>query len=112
DAIHGTFDVVVECTGQASGFDLARKLLRPRGTLVLKSTFHGAQEMRFAPIVIDEISIVGSRCGPFEPALRLLEKNLVDVESMISAEYPLGRGVEAFELAAMSGVLKVQITIR
>ncbi len=111
DAIRGNFDVVVECTGQASGFDLARKLLRPRGTLVLKSTFHGAQEMSFAPIVIDEISIVGSRCGPFEPALRLLEQNLVDVESMISAEYPLERGVEAFEAAAMPGMLKVQITM-
>ncbi len=111
DAIRGNFDVVVECTGQASGFDLARKLLRPRGTLVLKSTFHGAQEMPFAPIVIDEISIVGSRCGPFEPALRLLEQNLVDVESMISAEYPLERGVEAFEAAAMPGMLKVQITM-
>ena len=111
DSIHSQFDVVVECTGQASGFDLARKMLRPRGTLVLKSTFHGAQEMPFAPIVIDEISIVGSRCGPFEPALRLLEQNLVDVESMISAEYPLERGVEAFELAAMPGMLKVQVVM-
>jgi alcohol dehydrogenase len=109
--IRGTFDVVVDCTGQASGFELARKLLRPRGALVLKSTFHGAQEMPFAPIVIDEISIIGSRCGPFAPALRLLEKNLVDVESMISAEYPLARGVEAFQAAAAPGMLKVQITM-
>jgi len=102
----------VDCAGQASGFELARRLLRPRGTLVLKSTFHGAQETPFAPIVIDEISIVGSRCGPFEPALRLLEKDLVDVESMTSAEYPLARGVEAFELAVAPGVLKVQITMQ
>ncbi len=109
DSIRGTFDVAVDCTGQASGFELARKLLRPRGALVLKSTFHGAQEMPFAPIVIDEVSIVGSRCGPFEPALRLLEKNLVDVESMISAEFPLARGVEAFQAAATPGMLKVQI---
>ncbi|HEX7594010.1 MAG TPA: alcohol dehydrogenase catalytic domain-containing protein, partial [Anaerolineae bacterium] len=112
DLIRGTFDVVVDCTGQASGFELARRLLRPRGTLVLKSTFHGAQEMPFAPIVIDEISIVGSRCGPFAPALRLLEKNLIDVESMISAELPLARGVEAFELAATPGMLKVQVVMR
>jgi alcohol dehydrogenase len=111
DSVRGQFDIVVECTGQASGFELACKILRPRGTLVLKSTFHGAQEMPFAPIVIDEISIVGSRCGPFEPALRLLEKNLVDVESMISAEYPLVRGVEAFEAAMTLGMLKVQITM-
>lgn len=111
NSIRGQFDLVVDCTGQASGFDLARKLLRPRGTLVLKSTFHGTQEMLFAPIVIDEISIVGSRCGPFEPALRLLEKSLVDVESMISAEYPMARAVEAFESAETPGVLKVQVTM-
>ncbi len=111
DSIRGTFDVVVECTGQASGFELARQLLRPRGTLVLKSTFHGAQEMPFAPIVIDEISIVGSRCGPFAPALRLLEKNLIDVDSMVSAEYLIARGVEAFQAAATPGMLKVQITM-
>ena len=67
--------------------------------------------MPFAPIVIDEISIVGSRCGPFAPALRLLEKKLVDVESMISAEFPIARGIEAFERAVAPGVLKVQITM-
>jgi alcohol dehydrogenase len=111
DAIRSQFDVVVDCTGHASGFDLARKLTRPRGTLVLKSTFHGSQETALAPIVIDEISVVGSRCGPFEPALRLLEKKLVDVESMLSAEYPLERGVEAFARAAAPGVIKVQITM-
>ena len=111
ESIHGKFDVVVDCTGQASGFELARSLLRPRGMLVLKSTFHGAQEMPFAPIVIDEISIVGSRCGPFEPALRLLEKDLIDVDSMISAEFPVDRGIEAFEIATKPGMLKVQIVM-
>ncbi len=111
DLIHVKFDVVVDCTGQASGFELARQLLRPRGTLVLKSTFHGAQEMPFAPIVIDEISIVGSRCGPFAPAIRLLEQKLVDVDSLITAEYPITRGVEAFARAVERGVLKVQITL-
>lgn len=105
------FDIVVDCTGNADGFNLARKVTRPRGTLVLKSTFHGGQEMAFAPIVIDEMSIVGSRCGPFEPALRLLEKKLVEVEPMISAEYPIERGLEAFECAAMPGMLKVQVTM-
>jgi alcohol dehydrogenase len=109
DAIRGAFDVVVDCAGHASGFELARKLLRPRGTLVLKSTFHGAQEMPFAPIVIDEISIVGSRCGPFSPALRLLEKKLVDVEALMDSEFPIARGVEAFERAVQPGVLKVQV---
>jgi len=111
DSIRGQFDVVVDCTGHASGFDLARKLLRPRGTLVLKSTFHGGQDTSFAPIVIDEISIIGSRCGPFAPALRLLENKNVDVESLLSAEYPLTQGIEAFERATRSGVIKVQITM-
>jgi threonine dehydrogenase-like Zn-dependent dehydrogenase len=67
--------------------------------------------MPLAPIVIDEISIVGSRCGPFEPALRLLEKDLIDVDSMISAEFPIERGVEAFEMAAKPGMLKVHVTM-
>lgn len=111
DSMGEPFDVVVDCTGHANGFELARKLLRPRGTLVLKSTFHGAQEMEFAPIVIDEISIIGSRCGQFEPALRLLEKKLVEVDSMVSAEYPIEASLQAFERAAAPGVLKVQITM-
>ncbi len=111
DSIHGQFDVVVDCAGQASGFELARRLTRPRGTLVLKSTFHGAQEMSLAPIVVDELSIVGSRCGPFEPALRLLEKKLIDVDSLIEAEFPIKQGLEAFARASKKGVLKVQVTM-
>ncbi len=107
----GQYDYVVDCTGQASGFDLARRLVRPRGTLVLKSTFHGVQETAFATFVVDEISIVGSRCGPFSPALRLLEKRLVDVDSMISAEFPIARGVQALEHASEKGVLKDLITM-
>lgn len=111
DSIRGQFDVVVDCAGHASGFDLARKLTRPRGTLVLKSTFHGGQETAFAPIVIDEISIIGSRCGPFAPALRLLERKLIDVDSMISAEYSIAQGIKAFERAVAPGVLKVQVVM-
>ncbi len=110
DSVNGKFDIVVECTGQASGFDLARRLTRPRGTLVLKSTFPGSQEIAFAPVVVDETSIVGSRCGPFAPALRLLEQDLVDVESLISAEFPLNRGLEAFDLASKPGILKVLVS--
>ncbi len=107
----GAFDYVIDCTGQASGFDLARRLVRPRGTIVLKSTFHGGQKTAFAPFVVDEISIVGSRCGPFAPALRLLEQKLIDVDPMISAEFPIARGVSAFEQAAAKGVLKVLLTL-
>lgn len=111
DSIHEKFDVVVDCTGHASGFDLAHRLTRPRGTLVLKSTFHGGQETTFAPIVIDEISIVGSRCGPFAPALRLLEKKLVDVDSLISAEYAMADCVRAFEQASAPGIIKIEIVL-
>jgi threonine dehydrogenase-like Zn-dependent dehydrogenase len=108
---YGRFDAVVDCSGQASGFELARHLLRPRGTLVLKSTFHGVQEMATAPLVIDEITVVGSRCGPFEPALRLLERQLIDVETLLDAEYPIEQGVEAFKHAITPGTLKIQIVM-
>jgi threonine dehydrogenase-like Zn-dependent dehydrogenase len=105
------FDIAIDCSGQASGFELARQLLRPRGTLVLKSTFHGAQTLAMAPLVIDEITVVGSRCGPFAPALRLLEQRLIDVDTLLDAEYPLVQGVEAFRRAMIPGTLKVQIVM-
>jgi threonine dehydrogenase-like Zn-dependent dehydrogenase len=101
------FDVVVEASGSSSGFALALSLLRPRGTLVLKSTFHGKSEIDTARIVVDEISIVGSRCGRFAPAIELLKKNALDVDSLISEEYPLSQGVHAMKRAAAKGVLKV-----
>lgn len=101
------FDVVVEASGAAEGFVLARKLLRPRGTLVLKSTFHGATEIDAAQIVVDEISIVGSRCGRFAPALDLLKKGAIELDSMISEEYPLSKGMFALDRASTAGVLKV-----
>jgi threonine dehydrogenase-like Zn-dependent dehydrogenase len=101
------FDVAVEASGSATGFDLALDLLHPRGTLVLKSTFHGAMDLNAARIVVDEISVVGSRCGRFAPALELLKTNAVDVESLISEERPLADGVRAIGRAAGPGVLKV-----
>lgn len=103
----GEFDVVVEASGSASGFGLALNLLRPRGVLVLKSTFHGATEIDAARIVVDEISVVGSRCGRFAPALQLLRSRAVDVESMISEEFKLADGVRAMARAADSGVMKI-----
>lgn len=105
------FDIAIDCSGRASGFDLARRLLRPRGTLVLKSTFHGAQTLAMAPLVIDEITVVGSRCGPFAPALRLLEQRLIEVDTLLGAEYPIAQGVEAFKRAMTPGTLKVQIVM-
>jgi threonine dehydrogenase-like Zn-dependent dehydrogenase len=104
------FDVVVEASGSPSGFVGALELLRPRGTLVLKSTFQGPgkiDEIDQARLVVDEISIVGSRCGRFQPALDLLKKGAIDIDSLISEEYPLTRGVHAMERAGKKGVLKV-----
>lgn len=101
------FDVVVEASGSPKGFDLALDLLHPRGVLVLKSTFHGATELSSARIVVDEISVIGSRCGRFAPALELLKTNAVDVESLISEERALADGLRAIARAGEPGVLKV-----
>jgi alcohol dehydrogenase len=100
-------DIVVDCTGHPDGFASARAMVKPRGTLVLKSTFQGQNEVNLTSIVVDEVSLVGSRCGPFAPALRLLVKRLVDVESLITATYPLGKALAAFEHARTKGTLKV-----
>ena len=105
------FDVVVECTGSPAGFEHARQLLRPRGTLVLKSTYHGLPQVNLTMIVVDEITVVGSRCGPFAAALRLLEQKRVDVRPLIHARYPLSQGDAAIEHAQRPGVLKVLLDL-
>jgi threonine dehydrogenase-like Zn-dependent dehydrogenase len=102
-----SFDVVVEASGGASGFQLALDLLRPQGTLVLKSTFHGATPIDAARVVVEEIQILGSRCGRFAPALELLARKTVDVTSLVSEVVSLDRGEHALERAAAPGVLKV-----
>ncbi|MCA1555635.1 MAG: alcohol dehydrogenase catalytic domain-containing protein [Acidobacteria bacterium] len=107
DSSREKFDVVVEASGASNGFALAVALTRPRGSLVLKSTFHGATEIDAARIVVDEISIVGSRCGRFAPALELLARNAVDVSSLVTDEFALADGVRAMARARESGVLKV-----
>jgi threonine dehydrogenase-like Zn-dependent dehydrogenase len=103
----GEFDVVVEASGSPTGFRLALNLLRPRGILVLKSTFHGATEIEAAPLVVNEISVIGSRCGRFAPALELLKTGAVNVQSLISEEFALTNGIRAMERAAEPGVMKV-----
>lgn len=102
-------DLVVEATGSPAGFAIAREALRPAGTLVLKSTFAGDVSLNLSALVVDEIRLVGSRCGPFAPALRLLAAGLVDTASLVSGRYGLAQGVEAFERAAKRGVLKVLV---
>lgn len=103
-------DLVVEATGTAAGLELAISATRPRGTLVLKSTVAERSSLHLAPIVIHEISVVGSRCGSFPPALRALEARSVDTASLVSATYPLSRADEALRRAAEPGARKVLVT--
>jgi threonine dehydrogenase-like Zn-dependent dehydrogenase len=104
-------DIVVECTGSAQGLELALRIVRPRGSIILKSTVANPSTLHLAQIVIDEIRIQGSRCGPFAPAIRALSQKLVDVSSLISADYTLDEGLAAFQYAAQRGVLKVLVRI-
>jgi threonine dehydrogenase-like Zn-dependent dehydrogenase len=105
-------DVVVEVTGTPGGFELARHSVRPRGSIVLKSTYAGdAVPVNLTQIVVDEITLIGSRCGPFAPAIRLLANKQIDVESMIQARFSLNDGVAAFQRAAQKGTLKVIVEI-
>jgi 2-desacetyl-2-hydroxyethyl bacteriochlorophyllide A dehydrogenase len=101
------WDIVVEATGSPSGFDLARQAIRPRGKLVLKSTYRGEMTLNWSPFVVNEISIIGSRCGPFAPALRLLERGEVDPTVLIVEKLPLRQGLKAYEHARKPGMLKV-----
>ncbi len=100
-------DIVVDCTGSESGLPTALQLVRPRGTIVLKTTVAGTQTMPWAPIVIDEVSIVGSRCGPFDRALIALEQNEVQVQPLISDRFKLSAGLAALERAQSKGALKI-----
>ena len=104
-------DVVVDCTGSESGLPLALQLVRPRGTVVLKTTVAGTQQMAWAPIVIDEITIVGSRCGPFDRALTALAGGRISVQPLISRRFDLSQGVEALEAAKGNAVLKVLLDV-
>jgi len=101
------FDISVDCTGNPEGFNIARRALRPRGTLILKSTYAGDLSLDASSLVVDEITLIGSRCGPFVPALELLATGKVDVQYLIDSSYPLSQGLEAFEKAKTKGVLKV-----
>ncbi len=102
--------MVVEVSGAADGLADALRLVRSRGTIVLKSTFHGEPRVDMTQVAVREIRIVGSRCGPFAPALSLLEQGLVDVGSLIEARYPLQDGLQAMERAARPGALKYLLT--
>lgn len=100
-------DIVVDCTGSATGMTTALGLVRPRGTIVLKTTIAGTQTLSLAPVVVDEITVAGSRCGPFDRALDALANGLVDVQPLISESFDLSDGLHALDRAAQPGVMKV-----
>jgi threonine dehydrogenase-like Zn-dependent dehydrogenase len=102
-------DIVVDCTGSSTGLELATAMVRPRGKLVLKTTVADARPINLAPIVIHEITVIGSRCGPFPDALDLLASQAVDVVSLISRRVKLSQGVEALRLASQGDTIKVLI---
>ncbi|MDX8128770.1 alcohol dehydrogenase catalytic domain-containing protein [Methylomonas sp. OY6] len=102
-----SFDCVVDASGQASGFAQALRIVKPRGTLVLKSTFAANAALDLSKVVVYEINIIGSRCGPFADALALLTENKLPVETMIDGQYPLSDGLAAFNHAAQAGVRKI-----
>ncbi len=103
------FDITIECTGSPAGFALARRALRPQGTLVLKSTYRGRIEIDASAIAVDEIRILGSRCGPLDQALALLDTGTLDLGYLVDSVYPLEDGLAAFARSRERGVLKVLI---
>jgi threonine dehydrogenase-like Zn-dependent dehydrogenase len=104
------YDLVIDATGSAKGLELARQAVRPRGTIVLKSTFKANTQFNFSSLVVDEITIVGSRCGPFSPALKLLANKLVDPLPLIDDCFALNKGIRALEQAGKPGAMKIAIS--
>ena len=105
------WDVVIDCTGSASGMETALKAVRPCGIIVLKTTIAAEQALHMAPVVIDETRIVGSRCGPFEPAVDLIARGRLQLAPLISATYEIEAALEAFQMSTRKNVLKVQLNI-
>ena len=108
--VRETFGLLVEATGSPTGLALAQHMTEPRGTLVLKSTFHGAAPVETWPIVVKELNVVGSRCGPFEKAIALLRAGKVDPRPLITRTFPLKDAPAAIAFAQESGVIKVLLT--
>ncbi|MBI3862227.1 MAG: alcohol dehydrogenase catalytic domain-containing protein [Planctomycetia bacterium] len=104
-------DLVVDCTGSPTGLATALEIVRPRGTIVLKTTVAGPQTLSLAPVVIDEVTIVGSRCGPFPRALVALRERQIDVESLIDGVYPLEEATTALDRAHTEPVLKFLLAV-
>lgn len=104
------FDIAVDCTGHPAGLSLARSLVRPRGRLIIKSTFAADSQLDLTGVVVDEIQLIGSRCGPFDAGLRILEQGLVQVEPLIAGRFPLSEGLEAMSFAEHRLKVLLEIT--
>ena len=100
-------DIVIDASGSPHGYAIARQSVRPQGILVLKSTYASSTPMNLSSLVVDEITLIGSRCGSFKPAINLLASGRIDPTRLIDARFPLSNGLEAFKYAAQKGVLKV-----
>lgn len=111
DAPTAGFDVVVEATGNSAGLAHALRLLVPQGTLVLKSTYADSPAVDLTPIVVNELTVIGSRCGPFAPALDLLAAGVVDTAALVDGRYPLAEAAAAIRHAAAPGVRKILLQI-
>jgi threonine dehydrogenase-like Zn-dependent dehydrogenase len=109
---HMFYDVVVEATGSPLGFENAMASVKPRGTIILKTTVAEGSMLNLWPVVVNEITVVGSRCGPFEPALRALSQKCIDVRPLITAAFPFDEALEAFARAQQGGSLKVLMAMR
>lgn len=109
EAEMGTFDIVIECSGNEKAFEQAVSMLRPRGTLVMKSTHEGKTKFNAAAVIVNELTLIGSRCGPFDKALDLLASGQLNLSSLLQYEFPLSNAMEAFQRAQQKEVLKVQL---
>lgn len=107
EKIRSHFDLVIEASGSESGFAAALDLVRPRGKIVLKSTFHGKPTWEAWRVVVEEITIIGSRCGRFAPAISALASGKIDVSDLISGQFALGDGIRAMHEAGIRGALKI-----
>jgi threonine dehydrogenase-like Zn-dependent dehydrogenase len=109
--VSARYGLVVEATGSPSGLALAQYLTEPRGTLVLKSTFHGAAPVDTWPVVVKELTVVGSRCGPFAKAIALLRSGKIDPTPLISRTFPLAKAESAIQFAQKAGIMKVLLRV-
>lgn len=110
EVLEPCFPLVVEATGNEKGLNTALQMVVPRGTVVIKSTFQGTPCIDVSKVVVDEVHLIGSRCGPFHKAINLLKDKKINVTDIIDADFPLANAIEAFELAGEPGTLKVLLT--